>query len=273
MEQERNQYALRQSFIFRLLVLIASVFGCALYFILNADYPTLSGFVFGLSGSGFMWSLVEIVDFFIEIHKVFEKERSLFFVMLEKYWSQLRCFFRSANNAKDVDWDKVIMCINNLYNDVATFPFQGGIYSISKEFEEATIYITRLYWKATGYANSKKRENTQNYWKAFYDDFVEVLCSAKEGINELKEIEIINHRIDELRKIDLSFDDFNHPEGMIGYKDNGDLGALFLLGSERIRIKTFKPARDFHKKFHVDTQYNAIPIVWELLIRKIKKWH
>ena len=273
MEQERSQYVLRQRFGFRVVILILSIIGCALYFILDADYPILSGFIFGLSGSGFMWALVEIIDFFIEIHRIFEEERSRFFVMVENYWSQLRDIFRVAADAKDVKWEEVFDCIDNLYNDMTRFPFQGGIYSISKEFEDAVIYITRLYWKAHGYANSREKRNTRDYWKAFYNDFVEVSRNhSRTSEKEIREFTTINRKIDELRRIEVSFDDFNHPEDMINYQDYGDLGRSLSFTSGETQYRTFKPAHDFHEKFHIDAQYSVFPVVCELLSRKIKKW-
>ena len=272
MEQERKQKVLREKIIFRSGVLLLSVVICILYILYNKYYPAIWGVALGIAGSALVWSLVEIVDFFINTDEVFEEERSQFFGIVETHWSELKDCFRNTEDAQDVDWDKVFNKIDDIYNDVAMFPFKGSTYSISKEFEDAAIYITRLYWIAHGYKYSTV-EKGQDYWDSFYNIFVKVSDHPTENYGkDLKKIGSINQKIDELRKIELSFDDFSYPKGMIDNRDIGNLGKNFSLTSGKWRYKTFKPIYDFHEKFHIDTKYGTFLVVKGILRRKIKQW-
>lgn len=158
MEQTRDQRVLRQRFWFRLLVLLSSVAGCILYGIFNSYSPTVWAIILGLSGSALVWSFVELFDFFIETYRQFTSERSQFFIMTEEHWSKLRSVFRSDTLIEKLPWEKVADIVDALYSKTALFPFQGGIYSISKEFELSANYITRMYWKSHGYQHSTARK-------------------------------------------------------------------------------------------------------------------
>lgn len=154
MKQTRDQRVLCQRFLFRLLVLLFSVAGCILYGNFNNYSPTVWAIILGLSGSALVWSFVELFDFFIETYRQFTNERSQFFIMTEVHWSQLRSIFRSDISVEELPWEKIADIVDDLYSKTASFPFQGGIYSISKEFESAVDYITRMYWKSHGYQHS-----------------------------------------------------------------------------------------------------------------------
>lgn len=273
MEQTRDQRVLRQRFWFRLLVLLFSVASCILYGIFNSYSPTVWGVILGLSGSALVWSFVELFDFFVEIYRQFTSERSQFFIITEKHWSQLRRVFRSNTSIEDLPWEKVADIVDDLYSKTALFPFQGGIYSISKEFELAVNYITRLYWKSHGYQHSRAKKNTRDYWEPFYRDFVSIQSEvAKEPAKTFTNFFRINNRIDALREIEVSFHDYNHPEGMISFHELGDLGESVSIPSGQIQCKTLKPAYDFHRKFHENPPHGAFITVMELLFRHIKKW-
>lgn len=272
MEQERKQKDLREKFFFRAAVFLISILICLLYGLFNENNSSIWGVALGLAGSALVWAFVEIVDFFINTNEIFEEERSEFFGMIETHWSELKDCFRNTEDAQDVDWDKVFNKIDAIYNDVAVFPFKGSTYSISKEFEDAAIYITRLYWIAHGYKYSTAKKG-QDYWDSFYNIFVNVSDHPTENYGkDLKKIGSINQKIDELRKIELSFDDFSYPEGMIDNRDIGNLGEKFSPTSGKWRYKTFKPIYDFHKKFHIDTKYGTFLVAKEILLHKVKQW-
>ena len=76
----------------------------------------------------------------------------------------------------------------------------------------------------------------------------------------------------ECEVLELSFDDFSYPKGMIDNRDIGNLGKNFSLTSGKWRYKTFKPIYDFHEKFHIDTKYGTFLVVKGILRRKIKQW-
>lgn len=185
----------------------------------------------------------------------------------------MRDIFRSKSEAKDVPWEDVFNNVNDLYNDTAAFPFHGNVYPISEEFEKAAYYITRLYWKADGYKYSKKRNDTQEYWETFYKTFV-MISDDLPGKSQktLEEIMQLNEKIDKLRDIDVTFEEFDHPKGMIDYCDIGDLGKNISLPSGKIQYRTFKPAYDFHCEFNEGQKNGVIVTVVNLLRRKTKQW-
>lgn len=185
----------------------------------------------------------------------------------------MQSVFRKETDIKDIPWEKVADIINDLYSKVASFPFQGGIYSISKEFETAATYITRLYWKSHGYIYCKEKKNTQDYWEPFYKTFVSITSEfAKEPSKIFKDFAQIDNQINDLREIDISFQNFDHPDGMIEYNEIGDLGESISIPSGKLEYKTFIPAYDFHQEFHQDPPHGVFLTVIGLLFRKIKKW-
>lgn len=273
MKQTRDQRVLCQRFLFRLLVLLFSVAGCILYGNFNNYSPTVWAIILGLSGSALVWSFVELFDFFIETYRQFTNERSQFFIMTEVHWSQLRSIFRSDISVEELPWEKIADIVDDLYSKTASFPFQGGIYSISKEFESAVDYITRMYWKSHGYQHSTAKKNTRDYWEPFYRDFVSIQSEvAKEPAKIFTDFSCIDNRIDPLREIDVSFRDYNHPDGMISFHELGDLSESISIPSGQIQYKTFKPAYDFHRKFHENPPHGAFITVIGLLFRRIKQW-
>ena len=273
MEQRRNQRVLRQRFGFRLFVLLLSTAGSILYGVFNSYWPTVWGIILGLAGSALVWSFVELFDFFVEIYQQFTSERSQFFIMTEEHWSQLRSIFRSDTSIEELPWEMVAEIVDDLYSKTASFPFQGGIYSISDEFESAAIYITRMHWKSHGYQHSAAKENTRDYWEPFYRDFVSVESEVVEDpVRRFADFSHINDQIDALKEIDISFEDFNHPEGMIHHYKLGDLGESISIPSGKLQRKTLKPAYDFRQKFHESPPHGAFISVMGLLFRRIKKW-
>ena len=267
------QDVLRCRWGFRTVLFVISLLFCIAYLFFNTCNPILWGVIFGLSGSILTWSFVESIDFFIETYHQFEIERNKFFSMTENHWSQLRSVFKSNTSIEKLPWEKIADIVANLYSKTASFPFQGGIYSISKEFESAADYITRMYWKSHGYQHSTAKKNTRDYWEPFYRDFVSIQSEvAKEPAKTFTDFSLINDRIDALREIDVSFRDYNHPEGMISFHELGDLGESISIPSGQIQYKTFKPAYDFHRKFHENPPHGAFITVMGLLFRHIKKW-
>ena len=273
MESKREQCALKRKLCFRIFVFAISMLITLGYVIWNKNNATIWTVMVGFSGSAAVWALVEIVDFFIETYQTFEKESNDFSIMIEEHWSKLRDIFRSKSEAKDVPWEDVFNNVNDLYNDIAAFPFHGNVYPISEEFEKAAYYITRLYWKADGYKYSKKRNDTQEYWEAFYKTFVMISDDLPgKSKKTLEEIMQLNEKIDKLRDIDVTFKEFDHPKGMIDYCDVGDLGKTVSLPSGEIQYKTFKPAYDFHREFNENQKDGVIVTVVNLLRRKTKQW-
>lgn len=273
MEQTRNQKVLRQRFLFRVIIMVLSGICCILYGFFNSCCPAFWGVILGLSGSALVWSFVELFDFFIETYQQFTNERCQFFIMTEHHWSQLRSIFRTEVNIEKIPWDKVSELVDNLYSETAAFPFQGGVYAISKEFETAATYITRLYWKTHGYIHSREKKNTREYWEPFYKTFVFLTSEvAKEPAKTFTDFSRINDQIDALRKIDISFLDFNHPKGMVYHDELGDLGESISIPSGEMQYKTFKPAYNFHQKFHEKFPHGAFFTIASLMLRRIKKW-
>lgn len=229
----------------------------------------------GLSGSTLTWAFVELVDFFIETYRQFIMERSQFLIMVERHWGQLKSIFRTQTPIENIPWEDVNKIIEDLYSQAAAFPFQGGVYSISKEFETASMYITRLYWKMDGYVSGdviKKRE--QGYWNPLYRVFVSIQSETiKNPARTLSDFYGFDIQIDALREIDVSFDDYSHPANLIDCNEYGDLGESFSIPSGEIKYTTFKPAYDFHQKFHEDPPRGVFLTVMGLIFRKIKEWN
>ena len=273
MEQKKNQKVLRLRFWFRLVMLSVSTAACTLYCIFNSDWPTGWGVILGLSGSAFVWALVELFDFFVETYRQFTIERSQFLITTENHWSQLRSVFRSDTSIEALPWEEVAAIVDDLYSKTALFPFQSGVYSTSKEFESAADYITRMFWKLHGYQHSTAKKNTRDYWEPFYRDFVWIKSEIVEDpVEKFTEFSHINDSIDTLREINISFEDFNCPKGMIRYCELGDLGENVSMPSGKMQRKTLKTAYDFHQKFHENPPHGAFITVMGLLFRHVKEW-
>ena len=89
---ERNCYrsALRARFLFQLAVLTLSIVACVAYLGFHAYRSVVYGIISGLGGSALVLEFVELIDFFIETYVQSVAERNRFFIMVRKYWHQLR---------------------------------------------------------------------------------------------------------------------------------------------------------------------------------------
>lgn len=248
---ERNCYrsALRARFLFRLAVLTLSIVACVAYLGFHAYRPVVWGVILGLAVSALVWAFVELIDFFVETHVQFIAERNRFFIMVQEYWHQLRQLLRNKKDTTEISWNEVKGAIDNLYAETARFPFDGLVYTLSREFELTVNYITRLYWKSDGFINVPKKQKGADFWIPLYRDLVWTDTKrVKDSFNVAREFSELNVKLSALKDIEVSFEDFHHPDGLMSIDPYGDMEESITIPAGETTYVTFKPAYDFQNR-------------------------
>ena len=273
MEGNQYQKALRTRFLFRLAVLALSIAACVAYLWFHAYRPVVWGVILGLAGSALVWAFVELIDFFVETHVQFVAERNRFFIMVQEYWHQLRQLLRNKKNPTEISWNEVKEVIDNLYAETARFPFDGPVYTLSHEFELAVNYITRLYWKSDGYINAPVKQKDADFWAPLYGDLVWTSAKKAEDLSSVaRELSALKTTLSALKDIEVSFEDFHHPDGLMSMDPYGDMGKSITIPAGETTYVTFKPAYDFQNKFHENPPDGTFLTVIKLLFRRLTQW-
>lgn len=272
---ERNCYrsALRARFLFRLAVLTLSIVACVAYLGFHAYRPVVWGIILGLAGSALVWAFVELIDFFVETHVQFIAERNRFFIMVQEYWHQLRQLLRNKKNTTEISWNEIKEAIDNLYTETARFPFDGPVYTLSREFELAVNYITRLYWKSDGYINAPEKQKDADFWEPLYEDLVWINTkSVKDFFNVAREFSELNVKLSALKDIEVSFEDFHHPDGLMSMDPYANMEKSITIPPGEMTSVTFKPAYDFQNRFHENPPDGTFLTIIKILFRRLAQW-
>lgn len=149
MEQNRSRLLLRKIFQFRLFSFVVSF----LILYLRIRYEVWNdidekGWIIGVAGSALVWSMVEMVDFFVKTYEQYCKERVRFWVMVESAFSEIENVIKA--DLENISWSVVFDIIKNLQSKAARFPFENGIYTCSREFYKSYYYIENLRFKLLG---------------------------------------------------------------------------------------------------------------------------
>lgn len=265
MEQQRIQNVLRFQYGFRVFVLILSV----LFICKSLDNQVENEFFLGVGVSAFVWALVEIFDLVLKTISQYQTERNAFFIMTEQYWSKLRPFFYVKEKSK-VQWDEVIKVIDHFQADITQFPFKGGLFSISKDFEKAFYYVSRLNEKSHQLRKYSKLTVDQTYLDRLYQCYV---IEEHDSVTQNKLMDDMNKSRNyqkQLADIEINFQPLKYPDHHIDCKETGDLKEtvkLFSLDRERL---TFKPALDFHHELLHKEKCCFLILIYQLLFRRIE---
>ena len=268
MEQRRMQRVLREQFGFRVFIFLVAFVGCVGYLLYNEQDTIIWGFVLGIAASALVWALVELVDFFVNTFQQYCLERSSFILMISGYWSQIRILLKQ--DRQTISWLPIKNIVEELYNQTAKYPFVGGIYSTSKEFQEATHYIFRLYWKVHGcFWNVDDLDPNSIPAEQLYEAFVQIEKSDGSADEFLIEFSTIEAEMKELEGMPVSFDSFEVPKHIFENRHKGTMWERFDLDENISTCWNFRPANDFQKKFGELPAHGSFLTVLSLIFRKI----
>lgn len=202
----------------------------------------------GVSGSLLVWSLVESISFLLDTKQIVLDQRSKFFSLTQDAFELIISTYKpelADGKFPSNEFKKFQESIVKLYADVMKFPFDGPLYSNTKEFVKAVNYIERLYWK---YDSIRLKPSevfeignlvVTDVYKGSYKDLV----------LEWKEIEATRQATSNLAKCDSNFDKLDIPEGLVHYDWTGYISYWHDLSGRRF-IKRFKPSLDFNKEIY-----------------------
>lgn len=266
------QHVLREQFCVRIFIGALSATGCILYIKFNIYKPSFWGVILGLCGSALVWSFVELIDFIIKTFHQYNLERNDFFKMNYNHWHEILKAINSSDNAC-IDFYNVKKEIDKFYSSVAEFPFNGAVYSISKEFEEAHNYIHRLHWKFHGFFWNRHDRNldvNSDEYKCLYEVMVKSEINKVSIKNMVSWYKDIDGKSRSLKNIKINYDKFDIPNGLVEHGCNGNIRDTFNLTGHSHEILTLKPQKDFEDRFLSVKTISMIKTVIGLLFRKIR---
>lgn len=268
MEFKRKQKVLRQKFIFRVLICIVSLICSMLYLRFNDD-SSLWGMIVGLSGSALVWSLVELFDFFIQTYFQFESERNVFLGITVGYFCKMKKIIRE--NDKKIPMQDLRKIVEELHDKMNEFVFDGKIYPMSKEFELCSNYIERMYWKFYSCCLEIKdecEERTENYEKLYKSIILIEEQKEKTLKNFFREMNVQKNYA-EMTDIDLSFEPFQLPDGIVTEDLTGNLGETITV-LDKVRVtKTFIPDLKL-QGIYSDSKNGCFCTVMSLIFRRVR---
>lgn len=269
MEFKRKQKVLRQKFWFRFIVLAFSILGSYLYVKYN-DKTDLWGVIIGICGSALVWSLVELVDFFVNTFYQYESERNEFFGFVFEYFKKIKQVIR-ANFDKELPMHEIRKYVNELYEEMNNYIFSNNVYPISKEFYECSNYIERMYWKFDAccigiYDNCEEKND---YYKKLYDAIILVQKDKEPTSKRFFDGMNIEKLYSEITNIELSFDKYKLPDGLIEEDVIGNLNEKFTVPGNIRETTTFIPDIVFYK-LNKESKSNVFKTPLCLLFRKVE---
>lgn len=242
MKIKENQKLLKQKFYSRIIVAFAAMIICV--FSLMLDDGVLKTVILGISGSALAWSIVEIIDFFINTFDAYKDQRIKLLRIIFCHFAELKKFVR-INKAEELDLEKVNAVIEKLMRDVFSFPFEGKVYSISSEFQQIANYVRRMYWKTLGVAHF----GNDDYKKQLYNSLVKQSSEYSEIIYKrfMRDFANLSSNYEELAEIEIDFTFFSEPDIVRDNLEGNLHQSVQLSGKESglVKSKTFKPDIDF----------------------------
>lgn len=268
MEFKRKQNVLRQKFWFRVSVCILSILFSISYIVCSGK-SVVWGVIIGICGSALVWSLVELVDFFINTFYQYESERNTFLGLVFEYFSKMKQIIRS--NKDDISMHEIKTNVDELYNEMNNFIFSSNVYPISKEFDKCSNYIERMYWKfdacCTGLYDDC--EEKTEYYKKLYDSIIVFEEEKEKTSKRFFDGMRIEKTLSEMTDIELSFDKYKLPENMVDENVIGNISDSFSIPGNIRTTMTFKPDIDFYDLSRKN-KFNAFRTVLCMLFRKVR---
>ena len=159
-----------------------------------------------------------------------------------------------------------------MYDFVALYPFEGPLFSISKDFSDAYFYIWRLYWKFhacfwNGLSElSKDSKEYNELYSCLFIDTIEY-DNTHERVNELLNIPKI---LQKMIGIKLCFEKYKPPEVMFTQNQSDVITETIFITSPECKYKIFTPIKDFQIRFQSKKAQGAFLTVSKLIFRNIK---
>ena len=200
-----SQSILRSRFLFRIIVLVLSLWVFKIYWQTESQ-ATIFTILLGVSGSLSAWALVELIDFFIETCQKYWNQRNQFFLMLNGYWSELVVLLKG--NPEDISYEVVKDVIDRMYTEVAKYPLEAEIYTLSKEWEQCANYIMRLqetFWGNYFHGSGYKYTLSENK-KHLYNILVKEEKISDNPRRYKSNIDEIVKRAEEFSRIEINFE-------------------------------------------------------------------
>ena len=267
MELKRKQNVLRNKFWFRVVICLCSLLGSALYLAFKSS-TELWTIITGVCGSALVWSLVELVDFFVQTHYQYESERNTFFGIVTNHFSKMKNIIRA--NDKEIPMHDLREIVRSFYDETNNFIFNSNVYPISAEFNKCCNYIERMYWKFDACCigiHDECEERTEYYEKLF-----NALLLVKEETEDTSKrffdgffSEKSNY---EMTNIEFSFEKYELPNNLVDDDITGNIKEVFIIPGNVRKTTTFIPDLDF-REFYNSRKSNALFICLCLLFRKV----
>lgn len=270
MEFKRKQKVLRQKFCFRVIVCVLSLIVSVIYLKCNDNINNLWSVIIGVSGSALVWSLVELVDFFVNTFYQYESERNILFGFVFEYFGKIKQVIR-ANIDNEIPMHEIKKYINELYDEVNNFIFSNSIYPISIEFYKCSNYIERMYWKFDACCQriyDECEEKNDLYYK-LYDSIIKEENKKEKSSKRFFEGIFIEKALSNITNIELSFDKFELSESIAKEVVVGKIGETFTVPENERTIIMFIPDIEFFE-LNKNSKMNAFKVVIGLIFRKFE---
>lgn len=279
MKMQEIKKKLRDRLYFRFIVITTAVI-CVLisYFLSGSECSvckTVKDLLLGIAGSAFVWSIIELFDFMINIYDEYKGQRDKFIEKSRNFCSGLSDLL-SDKEPKDVEYDKVCSCVSDFHQIISQTPFHEPIYAISDEFISIYNYINRLYWKLLSlnyiYKSNCGGEDSDKKQGAIYDTLVEVSTAHQEIAKYVQDANNIDNEYEKLSKIEVNSEPLTMPSNIVIFDTDGDLGSTMKINDFKLGIlkrKTLKISQFFDK---IDKNPPAFRIVFSLIWGKIKPY-
>lgn len=268
MEQKRMQNMLREQFGFRIFIFLIALLGCIGYGLYGKQAPVIWGIILGAAASALVWALVELFDFFVSTYHQYCLERSAFILMVTGYWSNIRPLL--SRKTQEICWLSIKSIVEELYRKATQYPFDGGTFALSKEFQDAVNYITRMYWRVLGcFWNLDDVEPESCQAQSLYDMFVMIENGERNGEAFLIDFSNLEVEMEVLRDIELSFEKFDVPKYS---SKTSRFGVMWeeVDADQNTHVRwSFRPQIDFRRKFDETPARGAFITVFFLMFRKI----
>lgn len=270
MQRKLLQKVLRKQFWFRSAVLLISLIGFVLYVVINCDWwLKIDDLVLGICGSAFVWSLVEIFDFFVKTYSRYCSERAEYLLNIQKVFDNIVDIIR--NSTEDNNWEEVCDLAENLYRMSCKYPFKSEFFALSKEFFEVHSYLERLFWKMTATNYLSRLGKKEAYYK-------NIIINALVKVETETESDIENFAADnkelvetwkKIAEIPLNFKHYDIPSKAINYETKGNISYTFSFPGNIHTYKTFVPSMDF-EKIHNKKINSVVSTVLKIIFRKLE---
>ena len=214
-------------------------------------------FVHGILASGFVWGIVELLDFIFDLHDTYIKERHYFLLKYKEELYKIKDYIKKHgfwnNDRYEVNFEYPEFCtlIHQLREKLVSFQRDFAIFSMSTEIVNILGYIERLYAfiNASSYKKTFERQELSEVEKENILDKIIISESEEQDLFEFDgEKKQFRERIEKEKDIEIDFkeykdfftNDFSHVKGNLDNK-------YFMIPQQKWINVDFKPINDLEK--------------------------